>query len=129
MDTSPDSAPTRAVALGRSLALCASVSSAGNMGGAALPHGLGWWLEDSLGTVPGTPEVLVTALSGYWCVCALAEISPAGSLLPQHCTSLVPPWSIPGMLCLPQDSGFFFPVSRFLASLHLEGVPVSLTVA
>lgn len=28
MDTSPDSAPTRAVALGRSLALCASVSSA-----------------------------------------------------------------------------------------------------
>ena len=79
------------------------------MGGAALPPGLGWWLEGSVGTVPGTPEVLVTALSGYWCVCALAETQScrltASTALHQPGSSVEHPWG--GCSVFPQDSGFF----------------------
>lgn len=71
-----------------------------------------------MGTVPGTPEVLVTALSGYWCVCALAETQScrltASTALHQPGSSVEHPWG--GCSVFPQDSGFFFAVSRFLAS-------------
>lgn len=97
-----------------------------------LPHGAVVVTRILLGMVPGTPAVLVTVSSGYWCLCVLAEIRSCNLT-----ASAAPYQPDPAVehplrlaLVLPQDSDFFFAFSRSLGiSLHLGGVPLSRSMA